>query len=225
MDVQQTQDYVKISCESYLDKVLDNHEWQETITQHNPIPMKDDSKYQTELETTDLPTPTEATALKQSHFNYRQAIGEAIYAMVTCRPDISYAVIKLAQYSINPALIHYQAVRHLFRYLALTKSRGIHYWRKHPVKQLDQITHENTITNSDILSTFPDTAMPQSIHSYVDSDWGNDKVHRRSVTGMVHMMAGGVIAYKSKFQATIALSSTEAEFTAAAEAGKTILYL
>jgi hypothetical protein len=39
------------------------------------------------------------------------------------------------------------------------------------------------------------------------------------------MMAGGVIAYKSKYQPTIALSSTEAEFTAAAEAGKTTLYL
>jgi hypothetical protein len=39
------------------------------------------------------------------------------------------------------------------------------------------------------------------------------------------MMAGGVIAYKSKFQATIALSSTKAEFTAAAEAGKITLYL
>jgi hypothetical protein len=39
------------------------------------------------------------------------------------------------------------------------------------------------------------------------------------------MLAGGVIAYKSKYQATIALSSTEAEFTAASEAGKTILYL
>jgi hypothetical protein len=35
------------------------------------------------------------------------------------------------------------------------------------------------------------------------------------------MMAGRVIAYKSKYQQTIALSSTEAEFTAAAEAGKT----
>jgi hypothetical protein len=39
------------------------------------------------------------------------------------------------------------------------------------------------------------------------------------------MLAGGVIAYKSKYQPTIALSSTEAEFTAASEAGKTILYL
>jgi hypothetical protein len=40
------------------------------------------------------------------------------------------------------------------------------------------------------------------------------------------MMAGGVrIAYKSKYQPTIALSTTEAEFTAASEAGKTTLYL
>jgi hypothetical protein len=39
------------------------------------------------------------------------------------------------------------------------------------------------------------------------------------------MLAGGVIAYKSKYQPTIALSSTEAEFTAASEAGKTTLYL
>ena len=39
------------------------------------------------------------------------------------------------------------------------------------------------------------------------------------------MMAGGVIAHKSKFQATMALSSAEAEFTAAAKAGKTILHL
>ena len=33
------------------------------------------------------------------------------------------------------------------------------------------------------------------------------------------------MAYKSKFQRTVALSSTEAEFAAACEAGKTILYL
>ena len=40
---------------------------------------------------------------------------------------------------------------------------------------------------------------------------------------MAHMLAGGLIAYKSKYQATVALSSTEAEFTTSAEAGKTIL--
>ena len=39
------------------------------------------------------------------------------------------------------------------------------------------------------------------------------------------MLAGGTILYKTKFQPTIATSSTEAEFTAASEAGKYILYL
>ena len=39
------------------------------------------------------------------------------------------------------------------------------------------------------------------------------------------MLAGSVIAYKRKFQSTVSLSSTEAELTAAAEAGKMALYL
>ena len=38
-------------------------------------------------------------------------------------------------------------------------------------------------------------------------------------------MAGGAIYYKTRFQPTIALSSTEAEFVAATDAGKSILYV
>jgi hypothetical protein len=39
------------------------------------------------------------------------------------------------------------------------------------------------------------------------------------------MFAGGAIAYKSKYQDVIALSTTEAEFVAACEAAKVILFL
>ena len=38
-------------------------------------------------------------------------------------------------------------------------------------------------------------------------------------------MAGGVVYYKTRFQPTVALSSTEAEFIAACDAAKTILYV
>ena len=38
------------------------------------------------------------------------------------------------------------------------------------------------------------------------------------------MLVGGIIAYKTKFQSAVSLSSTEAQFTAAAEAGKVALY-
>ena len=43
------------------------------------------------------------------------------YAMTTCCPDISFDVIKLSQYSANPAEIHYKAARQFMKYLALTK--------------------------------------------------------------------------------------------------------
>ena len=59
----------------------------------------------------------------------------------------------------------------------------------------------------------------------VDSDYAGDTSHRRSVSGIILRIAGGTILYKTKFQATCALSSTEAEFTAAVEAGKYILYV
>ena len=219
-------DYIKISCESFLNKVIAQHGWDETIKQHNPIPMCNDTAYQAQLETAELPTTT--TEIKQLHnkfFNYRQAIGEAIYAMTVARTDIAYAVIKLSQYVANPAKLHYQAVQHLFKYLALTKDRGVYYWRKHPIPELPVIPAEPCVSHSEILNTIPKTKQPQRMHAYVDSDWGSDRTHRRSVTGLVIMLAGGVIAYKSKYQPTIALSSTEAEFTAASEAGKTTLYL
>jgi hypothetical protein len=226
LDILQTRDYNKIYCQSFLVKVLKQHGWEEDITQHNPVPMRNDTTYHAQMEGALLPnTPEEAQQLQEEHFNYRQAIGEAIYAMTIARPDIAFAVIKLSQYSANPAKIHYQAVRQLFKYLALTTSRGVYYWRKIPVPALPVIPAEACVSHLDILDTIPKSKQPHRIHAYVDSDWGSDRTHRRSVTGLVIMLAGGVIAYKSKYQPTVALSSTKAEFTAASEAGKTTLYL
>ena len=34
---------------------------------------------------------------KQFGFTYRQGIGELLYAMIACRPDISFPLIKLSQ--------------------------------------------------------------------------------------------------------------------------------
>ena len=51
---------------------------------------------------------------KEMRMNYRQAIGELIYAMVTCRPGISFPVIKLSQCNVNPVREHYQAVQEIF---------------------------------------------------------------------------------------------------------------
>ena len=64
-----------------------------------------------------------------------------------------------------------------------------------------------------------------TIDAHVDSDWAGDVTHRKSVTGIVLRIAGGCVLYKTKYQDTIAHSTTEAEFTAACDAAKAILYV
>jgi hypothetical protein len=59
---------------------------------------------------------------------------------------------------------------------------------------------------------------------YVDSDWATDTSHYKSISGIAMLYAGGTIGYKCKYQDTIAHSSTEAEFVAACDAGKMILF-
>ena len=156
-------------------------------------------------------------------FSYRQAIGELIYAMVTTRPDISFPVIKLSQFSTKRRGIHYDAVKEVFAYLYATKSDGIYYWRKRPIEDLPAgikpSTREDNFTHEVVLS---DTTT--KLIAFSDSDWAGDLIHRRSVTGIAVMYAGGVVCYKTKYQETIALSSTEAEFVALCDAGKVVLY-
>ena len=50
LDIQQTRHYVKISCQTYIDKIVEHHEWQQEHTANLPIPMRNDSTYQANLE-------------------------------------------------------------------------------------------------------------------------------------------------------------------------------
>jgi hypothetical protein len=49
--------------------------------------------------------------------------------------------------------------------------------------------------------------------------------HCRSISGIIFKLAGAAIAWKCRVQPTVSLSSTEAEFLAASDAGKMALYL
>ena len=191
--------------------------------------MLTDSTYQRSLENQDTPTDAEINNLEnEMGFGYRQAIGELIYALVTCRPDISYAVIKLSQYSTRPTRLHFDAVKNIYRYLNATKDEGIHFWRTAPRTDLPsspmpQLKRDGNYDEHNVDARKQTSA--SSMIGAVDSDFAGDTTHRKSVSGIILRLAGGTIFYKTKYQDTIAMSSTEAEFTAAAEAGKYILYV
>jgi hypothetical protein len=229
VDIIQGCDYIKLNNPTYLRKIIDEHKWMidGSNTAKFPIPMSDEKSYIQKLDDAIPPTSEiDKTKLQvEMNFNYRQAIGELIYAMVTCRPDILFPLIKLSQHSSNPAKEHYLAVINIFKYLNATIDDGLIYWRPKPHMSLPKLPLPTPYKSTYPTSNTNEIDSSTQLHGAVDSNWAADTKHRKSVTGLVLQLAGGTILYKTKYQDTVALSTTEAEFSAACDAGKAILYV
>ncbi|KAH9793297.1 hypothetical protein KPL71_004477 [Citrus sinensis] len=65
----------------------------------------------------------------------------------------------------------------------------------------------------------------QQCVGYCDSDFTGDLDKRRSTTDYVFPLGGGPVSWRSILQSTIALSTTEAEYMAATEAVKEVIWL
>ena len=60
---------------------------------------------------------------------------------------------------------------------------------------------------------------------WVDSDFVADPDSRKSMTGYVFSLDGGAISWRSSRQGGVTLSSAEANFVAASQAGQEAVYL
>ena len=225
VDVFQTKHYVKITCERYLTKMLQAHDWMlKGPPPTNPLPLPSEQEFARQLEQAKPPSnQLEKDQLRETMgFNYRQVIGEFIWPMVKCRPEYAPHIIRLSQHNDNPAKEHYLAARQLADYLAATITEGIYYWRDQPVDELPEGELPHLHSDNYTMQTQPNAT--GKLIGLVDSDWAGDSVKRKSMTGVIIMLAGGAIAYKAKYQDVIALSTTEAEFVAACDAAKMILF-
>ena len=232
VDIVQTRYYNKVYNKTYIEKILRDKNWLDAPIPHNDhikyIPMHNDTTFNQDIEMAEPIPLNEIPAVeKEFGFSYKQGIGELIYALVTCRPDISYPIIKLSQYSTKPARIHFEALRGIYQYLKNTREEGIHYWRTMPRLDLPLAPNPTTLTdyNNYTPHSSKSTTNPDILDIEVDASYAGDTQHRKSVTGIIARLAGGTILYKTKFQDVVALSSTEAEFIAACDAGKNCLYL
>ena len=55
------------------------------------------------------------------NFNIREKIGSSMYAAVSVRPDIAFAVAYVARFSTHPSTEVCKAINHIFGYLAGNK--------------------------------------------------------------------------------------------------------
>ncbi len=138
LDIAQTRDYININCSTYLDKISIKHlsTWMKNFDvptgRLTPLPRKETFIKTFLLATGDPDHALQDKLAKEMGFGYQLGIGELIYAIVSSRPDISYAVVRCAQSSVFPHEIHYHAVKHILNYLYLNKDDGLHYWRSTP---------------------------------------------------------------------------------------------
>ena len=129
---------------------------------------------------------------------YREAVGSLMYLAVGTRPDIAFAVSTVSQALDKPTEADWQKVKHILKYLKGTSQIGIVYQAGH---------------QTGVLTT------------YSDADYAGDISTRRSTSGVVCQYMGGPVAWLSQRQKSVALSTTEAEFMAASEAAKEIIWL
>lgn len=149
--------------------------------------------------TRDHSPQTREEAAQMRSIDYQGAVGALMYLATTTRPDIAYTVGVLARFNSNPGLAHWAAVKHLLRYLKGTASLSLTY--------------------------SPDPSTPELFTTYSDADHGGCKDTGRSTGAYLIKMGTGAISWSSKLQGIVALSSTEAEYIAAVEAGKEVVWL
>ncbi len=146
--------------------------------------------------------------------------------MTTCRPDISFTSVKLSQSNSAPAEHHYHGLKHAIRYIYITCHDGIYFWRTSTRDELPAgpLPTVNSNIKDLLLDGRPQHDADIAV-AYGDLDWATCVKSRCSFSGICIQLAGGTIAYKTKFQPTIALSSTEAEFMAACDVGWMCLFV
>ena len=139
------------------------------------------------------------------HFHYRSLIGKLNFLEKSTRPDISYAVHQCARFSERPKTAHARAVKHIARYLAGTRDKGI-------------------VLKPDVSRSFEVFADADFAGNFNKIDNSNRDL-ARSRTGFAIFYAGCPITWQSKLQTEIALSTTEAEIISLSHALRTVIPL
>ncbi|WVZ90151.1 hypothetical protein U9M48_036478 [Paspalum notatum var. saurae] len=118
---------------------------------------------------------------------FRGMIGSLLYLTAT-RPDIQFAVCLCARYQVSPRTSHRQAVKRIFRYLKFSLEFGLWY----------------------------SSGSSLSLRGFLDADHAGCRIDRKLTSGTCQLLGTSLVSWSSRKQASVALSTTEAEYVAAA---------
>jgi len=117
--------------------------------------------------------------------------------LTASRPDLLFSVCLCARFQSDPRESHLTEVKRIFRYLKGTTNLGLLYR-----KSLDY-----------------------KLVGLCDADYADDKIERKSTSGNCQFLGENLISWASKRQATIAMSTIEAEYISAASCCTQLLWM
>jgi hypothetical protein len=126
---------------------------------------------------------------------YRSMIGSLLYRTAT-RPSIQFAVGLCARFQASPRSSHQTIVQRVFRYLKHTPEFGIWY-----------------------------SASSLDLVGFSDADFAGCGIDQKSTSGTCHFLGSSLICWSSQKQSSVAQSTTEAKYVAAASYCSQILWI
>lgn len=195
-----------VKQESYIEKMLTQYGMEHCIAVDNPATTfkhNETDGTSMEVDTTTANNnfqndENKSVTLKVEKFG--QYVGALLYVAITSHPEIQHAVMVLSKKLQAPDTTDLNRVKRIFRYLKGVKHLGLFYHRGQ------------------------DDSYP-TLLALSDSDWAGDVGNRRSISGNAMMLGNCVVSWMAKQQPIVAQSSTEAEYIAANEAGREVVWL
>ena len=154
---------MSISQEAYIDK---KNEKFNLIGRSAIIPVQEHLVFE---------KATEYEQNEASHILFRELVGSLMYLATTSRPDIMFAVAKLARYFSCYVITHWKVAKEVLRYLSRTKDFALIY-----------------------------SGEENDVIGYLDADWAGNRENRKYTGGFVSNMLSqpliGVANFKQLLQ-------------------------
>lgn len=143
----------------------------------------------------ELVKPGEEEILSAKDLPYRELTGSLQYLATMTRPDIVFAVNRLSSSNSGWSTWHFELCKGILRYISATRNFGLRLG-----------------------------GSASGLKAYVDSDFNADVRDYKSTTGWAVILNEGTIAWRSRKQPIVAHSTAEAEYIAADDVAKDIVW-
>ncbi|KAF7372211.1 Integrase catalytic domain-containing protein [Mycena venus] len=199
---------VSLSQTALIDRIIEQFHQTDAYAVATPMETK------LNLQRSESITLSREDAERLATIPFRALVGSLMYLSIGTRPDIAFAVNRLAGFLSCYTLAHWQAAIRVVRYLKGTRNLSLTLG--------GAVDHSFSVL---LCSKEKKKKDPITLAGHSDTDYANDPDQRKSIMGYTFSLGSGAISWASRKQKVVALSSAEAEYIGASEAAKEACWL